>query len=352
MFGTNFSTQGVRYTGSKDKLLPVIFSIVKTLNIKSICDGFSGSTRVAQCFARNKYHVIGNDISDMSYQFNTAFLLNKKSKKYYEPLINKLNECDSIEGWFTQNYSIETSKDKRPFFKKNMMKTDGIRNYIDQLEGIEKSIALVALMLGLNKIDNTMGHFSSYLRTNPDRSLNDLVLEVPNVWINHQDNLVYQDDIKNIIKSIDCDLVYYDPPYGSNQTTALSSRVRYASYYHFWKTLILNDKPELFGKANRRKDSRDLESYNPYEDYQKINGRWIAEIEIEDLIKNTPQKYILFSYSNEGRVPIDMLLNVFRKYRDVQIFINGHKRNAMASMRWINEAKKSQLEEYLFLLTN
>ena len=47
----------------------------------------------------------------------------------------------------------------------------------------------------------------------------------------------------------DVDLAYYDPPYGSNNDKMPPSRVRYASYYHVWTTIIQNDRPELFGKG-------------------------------------------------------------------------------------------------------
>ena len=42
------------------------------------------------------------------------------------------------------------------------------------------------------------------------------------------------------------DFVYFDPPYGSNNDKMPPSRVRYASYYHIWTSIIKHDKPKIF----------------------------------------------------------------------------------------------------------
>lgn len=45
---TVFNTEGIKYMGSKLKLLPYIFEVINSLNVKTILDGFSGTTRVSQ----------------------------------------------------------------------------------------------------------------------------------------------------------------------------------------------------------------------------------------------------------------------------------------------------------------
>jgi len=61
------------------------------------------------------------------------------------------------------------------------------------------------------------------------------------------------------------DLAYFDPPYGSNNEKDAPSRVRYASYYHVWTTICLNDSPSL-RKASRRKDTSDPVAATPLDD--------------------------------------------------------------------------------------
>ena len=55
-------TEGIKYAGSKLKLLPHILQLVKKVNPKTILDGFSGTTRVSQALAKRGYRVLCNDI--------------------------------------------------------------------------------------------------------------------------------------------------------------------------------------------------------------------------------------------------------------------------------------------------
>ena len=49
---SHIKTQGIKYAGSKLKIIPYILEIIKDLEIQTVLDGFSGSTRVSQAFAR------------------------------------------------------------------------------------------------------------------------------------------------------------------------------------------------------------------------------------------------------------------------------------------------------------
>jgi len=149
-------------------------------------------------------------------------------------------------------------------------------------------------------------------------------------------------------------LAYFDPPYGSNCEKMPSSRVRYNGYYHFWKSVILYDKPEVFGKAHRRTDSKDLINPSIFESYKtEKDGSYIALNAIDKLIKNTNSKYILFSYSNGGKATKEQLNNIFNKNcKIIKILEIQYKSNVMMSMTWTNEWNKENTNttEYLFLL--
>jgi len=43
----NIKTFGIKYAGSKLKLLPQIYDIIYNLKISNVLDGFSGTTRVS-----------------------------------------------------------------------------------------------------------------------------------------------------------------------------------------------------------------------------------------------------------------------------------------------------------------
>ena len=106
-------TQGTKYTGSKREILPVLLRLIKPLNVKTVLDGFSGTTRVSQALKQAGYTVYANDIADWSKVFGECYLLNRKSANYYLPLVNHLNNLPGKYGWFSENYGGRFSRGER-----------------------------------------------------------------------------------------------------------------------------------------------------------------------------------------------------------------------------------------------
>ena len=147
------ATEGIKYAGSKLKILPYIVDVISDLPVNRILDGFSGSTRVSQTFAKLGFSTTSSDISIWSETMAKAYLLNKRNPKEYQELIDHLNGLKGYEGWFSEHYggSNDTNA-KRPFQLKNAMRLDAIRDEIDRLEldEIEKCVALTSLVLALD----------------------------------------------------------------------------------------------------------------------------------------------------------------------------------------------------------
>ena len=365
------ATHAIKYTGSKLKLLPCILSMSKRVsgnkNNVTVFDGFSGSTRVSQAFAKSGYTVYANDLAPYSKIFNVAFLLNTKPAKSYQPLIDHLNGLKPVDGWFTRHYGGDgfhkESKNmdglKKPWQKKNTRRLDAIREEIDalNLDEVTKAVAITSLILALDQVDSTLGHFASYLNKWSARSYRDMKLEVPDLWVNKKQNIVMNDDIFNALKRLPGNIfiAYFDPPYGSNNEKMPPSRVRYASYYHIWTTICLNDKPELFGKAKRRKDSSDTIAGSVFEEFRKgPSGKFIVIEAIEKLIRETVANYIILSYSSGGRATANELNEVLDAYgKIVEINKIDYRKNVMAAMKWTYDWTKDIEEknyEYLFML--
>lgn len=359
------STEGVKYAGSKLRLLPYILQLTQKVKANTILDGFSGTTRVSQAFAKLGYHVISNDISVWSKVFGTCYLLNTKPPEAYLELIKHLNSIPGKDGWFTENYGgkpnggCSTQNDglKKPWQIHNTRRLDAIREEIERLrlDKIEKAVALTSLILALDEVDSTLGHFVSYLQDWSPRSYNNLCLKLPHLWVNNGRHQVFQEDIFNLVSRQSADLAYFDPPYGSNNEKMPPSRVRYASYYHLWTSICLFDKPELFGKAKRRVDTSDTETSSLFEEFRKDeHGRFIAVSAIESLINLTNARWIILSYSSGGRATAEELKEVIRgngKVRDILEI--DYKKHVMAGMKWTNEwVKDTQApnREFLFLI--
>jgi len=358
-------TEGIKYAGSKLKLLRYILTLARKVNAHTVFDGFSGSTRVSQAFAKRGYRVISNDCSVWSQIFGTCYLLNNKSPQEYRDLIRHLNAVTPVDGWFTQNYggqpnggkSAQEDGLKKPWQIKNTRKLDAIREEINRLSlpPVDKAVAIASLILALDTVDSTMGHFVSYLQEWSPRSYNDLVLRVPAVFTTNENHSVFRGDVFDILPKVQADLAYFDPPYGSNNEKMPSSRVRYASYYHPWTTICLNDKPQLFGKANRRVDTSDTVAGSVFEEFRRSSsGRFIAVEAIDRLIKSANVKWIILSYSSGGRATAANLNDAIATIGKVLAVEEiDYKKNVMAGMKWTNDWIREAEEphrEFLFLI--
>lgn len=348
-------TEGIKYTGSKLKMLPYIINMIAGLDINSALDAFSGTTRVAQAFSQIGYDTTANDISVWSQVFATCYLLSKKADDYYKPFIEELNKLKGYKGWFSQHYGGEDESGKKPFQLKNAMRLDAIRDRIEEfhLPWEDKCVLLTSLIHAMDEVDNTLGHYAAYLSGWSLRSYNDVVLKLPKRYCVTTNNKVLRGDVFDAVREYH-DLVYMDPPYGSNNEKMPPSRVRYAAYYHIWKTVILNDKPNVFGKANRREDTRDRVNPSVFEEYKRNEkGDFIAMQAIKDLIEQTNAHYILLSYSSGGRATKEELNKILHANGNViAVQEINYKKNVMSNMRWTNNWINSdgKYNEYLFLL--
>ena len=67
-------TEGIKYAGSKLKLLPHILQLIKKVKPRTVLDGFSGTTRVSQALAQTGHRVIANDLSAWSEVFGECYI--------------------------------------------------------------------------------------------------------------------------------------------------------------------------------------------------------------------------------------------------------------------------------------
>lgn len=359
------TTDGIKYTGSKLALIPYILQLARRVGAREVLDAFSGTTRVSQAFAKTGHKVISNDLSVWSEVFGTCYLLNQKQRMEYRGLIDHLNTLQPKDGWFTEHYggqpnggsAIQKDGFKRPWQIQNTRKLDAIREEIDQisLNPVEKAVAITSLILALDRVDNTLGHFVSYLQEWSPRSYNQLVLRIPEVFENKIEHRICRSDIFELVPEVDVDLAYLDPPYGSNNEKMPPSRVRYASYYHLWTTICLNDRPALFGKAKRRKDSSDLVATSVFEEFRKnSSGRFVAVEAIDRLLRELRAQWVILSYSSGGRATAMDLNDVISSNgKVIDLLEINYKKNVMAGMKWTNEWTREANDpnvEFLFLI--
>lgn len=357
----SFETEGIRYTGSKRALIPKIHEMIHALPIRSTLDAFAGTTRVSQYFKSSGYDVHVNDIAPYTTVLGRCYIENCDAEyPEVDEKIRHLNQLKPIDGYFTEHFGGEDDGagnvkacdgKKRPFLKKNTRRLDAIRDEIDRIadDKIEHAILVTALVNALDSVDNTLGHQVAYLSKWAPRAYNDLILRQPRLIPGDGNYRVTRMDARKI--SGRYDLAYFDPPYNTNNSHTPTTRVRYASYYHFWTTVVLNDKPQVVGAANRRLDCSSDSLPGAISKYESTKYDEVLA-EIERLVVEVEARYVLFSYSNKGKVDIGDLQEIFSRYKVLAEEKIAHRENVQklltSNREWLGDPSANF--EYLFLV--
>lgn len=119
---------------------------------------------------------------------------------------------------------------------------------------------------------------------------------------------VYNEDVNVLIKKINGDILYLDPPYNTRQ---------YSANYHILETIAKYDNPKLHGITGLR-DYKEQKS--------TFCSKRIACETFNDLIKNADFKYIFLSYNNEGIMPVDKISEIMSGYGAYSVFTKEYKR--------------------------
>ena len=234
-----------------------------------------------------------------------------------------------------------------------------IRHRIDEMrqEGmvdeIGQNVLILALILGVNKVSNVVGHQNGYLKEWCANANRELRLEVPELELEHSHvHNILMGDIFKVLKSVQSDIAYFDPPYGTNNKNLVVS-TRYSSFYHLWNTLTLNIRPEVFGKASKPVNT------SGYTEPLERNRRHVVIPKFIRLIEEVQSNVVVFSYSNKGLLTAKDFEEVFRlagcNMSTFRLYITPHKVNNQTQLAkkdgsWIDRPdKKSPLMEYLFL---
>jgi len=281
----------MNYLGSKVRLSAFIYqemtkSVKEKLVDLSFCDLFSGTGTIGNLFHTKVKSVLYNDREYYSYILNKAFH-SSTSELAYISMLNNLNELEEVEGFIFEEYSQSGSSCRLYFNAVNGKKIDAIRIHIEQLlssSRIDKEfyfLLLATLLVAADKVANTASVYCAYLKKLKKTALNDIkMLPIQRAMkpFNHK---VYNADSSDLIKTIDGDILYLDPPYNGRE---------YSSYYHLLNTIAIYDtelKPQ--GKTG-------LRPYNTSSFCLKRS----AEDSLFELLKNAQFKYIFLSYNNEG----------------------------------------------------
>lgn len=349
-------TTGVKYIGSKASLIPYIMKLIDDelpgAAGRSVIDVFTGTTRVAQALKKKGFQVITSDLSWASEAYANTWIANEGSNLHLQGYIDTLNTLDGENGWITKNYCDvrgEANSIIRVWQAKNGRRADAIRDTIQTWEANgtlkpwEADVLTTSLILALDKVDNTVGVQQAYLKDWCSRSKNDLRLELPDVIHGIKGQHIVGDCLK--IQYPTAEIAYLDPPYSTHS---------YSTYYHIWDSIAKWDKPEVGLKTNRRLDRISGSDNFDTEMMSAWNSKKTALNAFGALIERLPVRHVIVSYNNESLVPIEKLVELFKKYPSVKTTKIDYKRNIMCQIGNATKGDKdfqTKNTEYLFLIT-
>ena len=348
--------QLITYIGNKRRLLPLIQQALhedfKENNL--FIDLFAGSGVVSRLGRLMGYRVIANDWEEYSRILGESHLkLNQQdipvlfgSSDSLRDLLYQINnlpvvsEEDSYMARFYAPSEMDIHKAdyrrERLFYtRENALKIDSIRNYIEMHfppDSTGSNLSIRNLLIGLLLCEssmhtNTSGVFKAFHkgfgghgRDALSRILGLIQLPYPVLPVDSAAADIYCRNANDLVRDQSlprADVTYLDPPYNQHQ---------YGSNYHILNTIALWDKIEapmalneegiLIEKAAIRKDW--IKTRSPY------CSRKTAYHAFSELMENIQSRRILISYSNDGLIPFEQMLDICERKGNISIISNEY----------------------------
>jgi len=300
----------MRYLGNKTKLLTFIENIIEKYQItgETFADLFAGTGSVGDYF-KDRYTICSNDFMYYSFVFNKAKLLNavkpdfqRFNERYKSDIFVWLNNLSFLPNDHRFIYRNYTPIGNRMFFtEENGLAIDGIRIKIEELyrdqilSDKEYFYILASLLESVTKVSNTSGTYEAFFKFWESRASKKFILEpleIKEVASISAENRIYNTETNNLARHIEGDIVYIDTPYSVTQ---------YASAYHILETIARYDFPEIKGVGGKRNKGKNISLYS---------RKQLVKDQFEDLFRQLSFKHILISYSNQGLLPIEELVEL------------------------------------------
>lgn len=334
----------IKHLGSKRLLAPAIVACVGALpGVRSVIDLFSGTSRVGHALKAAGYRVLANDHNAYAHTLSRCYVEADREDVEADanPLIAGLNRIPGEAGWFTETYCVRS----RYFHPANGARIEAIRNAIEgmDLKPDLRSTLLVSLMEAADRVDSTVGVQMAYLKDWAPRAHKPLDMRLPRVLPRAANGRgeAHRMDALEAVERLEADAAYIDPPY--NQHSFLGN-------YHVWETLVLWDRPEVYGVACKRADCRTRRSV--------FNSRPGALDALRRVVEGVRARHLIVSFSDEGYVSRGEMEALLAARGEVVTIERGFKRYVGAQIGIYNPAGervgtpgKMRNSEYLFVVS-
>lgn len=344
--------QLIPYIGNKRKLLPLIGEAIGRTSVREgvFFDAFAGSGVVSRYAKSLGLRVVANDWEPYSEVINQAYVAANTPPAFaglggIDAAFAELNALPGKRGYIASHYCPEDdehyddTRERMFYTQENGRRIDAMREAIwnwrqeGVIDAVEHDVLLAPLIYQASYCSNTSGVFKGFHRgwggatkTAWYRIRSYLTLRPPVFLDNGLRNEVFREDACTLAPSISCDIAYLDPPYNQHQ---------YGSNYHLLNTVALWDKPPIsplisgngeHDKAAIRRDWRTLRR-SPYCYASTALEAFSA------LVSRLAAKWILVSYSTDGIMPPEKLLEVLAQRGEVDAVARDYKRYRVSSQR-------------------
>ena len=331
--------------GNKRRLLPLIRRAIEeavgeSCEGKRFLDAFAGSGVVSRLARLMGFAVQANDWEEFSFITNAAYVATSRShceqlfadEGSLEAVLGELNgegDLPPEEEYIARHYaprstdiSLADYRTERLFYtRENALAIDRIRNGIDRRYPPEEAdpdtvsrrrLLIAGLIYQAATHANTSGVFKAYHRgfgghggDALTRILAPIALLPPVLVDSPQQCRATRGDANELAATMTepVDIAYLDPPYNQHQ---------YGSNYHLLTTIARWDRPPV--SSERGVDGRFLEKAGIRHDWVKTKSaycsRKTAATALADLVGGLPARHILLSYSTDGMIDFEELLEI------------------------------------------
>lgn len=311
---------GLRYLGNKSRIVDRIVRSILPLGPGRLVDIFSGTGTVAQAMAKAGIPVLANDHLYSAVVMTQASCLDQDQVSFsevangavgerYSRVLNGLNGLPGREGFFWREYApsgVSASGHQRFYLTEdNAQRIDAIRHQIaiwasdGAITLYEEHLLLADLARAMNQVANIAGTYGCFLQPWSPNALSRLNLSPRSFVQKAADVEVTCLDFSEVETGLR-DVIYADPPYTKRQ---------YAAYYHLLETLCYGDEPVVDGVTGLRPWR---ESSSPFCYKTRALGAF------EDLLSNARASAVVISYSSDGHVPHQELLELGAEFGTVE----------------------------------
>lgn len=329
----------MNYIGSKQKLSDFIkqsiYSVAgNQLSDKVFCDLFAGTGVIGRSFKKEVKQIISNDMEYYSFVLNKNYIGNHQ-KIEYQSYVDELNGLVGINGFIFEEYSQNGRANRQYFNEENGKKIDVIRQTIEHWKNNKKIddnlyyFLLASLLESADKVANTASVYGAFLKHIKKSAQKSLILEPALFVENENEHLVFNQNSSELIKSIQGDILYLDPPYNARE---------YGANYHLLNTIAKYDVFVPKGKTGLREYQKSAFCKKN----QVINA-------FDGLIKNAKFEYIFLSYNNEGLMSADEIYAIMNRYGKYELITTEYQR-FKADKSDNRNHKANSTTEYLHIL--